>query len=267
MENGLVILQNTNKVGALIDAIEASDNWSYKIGTQGNVVDVEGYDAIFRYGATHSLNGRGEDVPIVNTARSIHRCYDKVGARKLLDEVGIEVPEIITSTDQLSEGDKLVARPVNHSQGRDVVLINSVNELANFMLNHNTNDWYISRVVEKTNEYRIWMAQGTIFYACEKHPEDRNQFTWGGDNARWESIGYNSIPKEFYEIAEETYEALGIEIAAIDVIYDGDKYYFLEANTSYEATSPYVAKKTLQVATDLANDVLYNKGMFIERNF
>ena len=202
---------------------------------------VEGY--VFRWGCTSNVNGDRGKYTIVNDAQAIHWCADKRQGRLDMQADGIAVPETwgdVASFERQVHpaGDRFVVRPKTHSQGRNLVVGNAqlaANALRKF------GSGYISRLIPKTAEYRVYVIQGRVACVAKKTPGNPDQVAWnvaqGGrfDNVRWDAWPIAAIV-EAIKVAQ-----LGkLDFCGVDVMTTDDgKPYVLEVNSAPSLTSEY----------------------------
>ena len=130
-----------------------------------------------------------------------------------------------------------VLRPCKHRQGRNLWMVRSRHELFETVSRNpvlQENGWYVSKFIDKTNEYRVFVFKGKAFAVAEKIPEDRDLIAWnfceGADygNVRWGNWNLPCVNESI-----KACEALGLDFGAVDVILspEGDPY-VLEVNTA-----------------------------------
>jgi glutathione synthase/RimK-type ligase-like ATP-grasp enzyme len=246
MDNLLFLFQSREKIDNLLKMLE-ENNIAMTIGEKGQKVNIYDRTRLVRFGACHTIKKRVKELKIFNKAKAIHLCYNKLKFREIMKPY-IAVPESIPPDLNHQGNYPCLARPIKHQKGENIFIVDGVNHL-NYLLNMGVldKDYYLQQIIDKEKEYRIYMFRGGILCVYEKIPDNPKEFYWGGDNATWEYIGWKSYPNKFYEIAEEVYNRIGIDMCAIDLIEDKDGVlYTLEANTAFEVKSDYLAYKIIK---------------------
>lgn len=95
-------------------------------------------------------------------------------------------------------------------------------------------NWYISPIIQKKLEYRVFIFQGHALKVVRRYHEDPTQIAWnianGGKSVR---LKRESWPIPVVKAAIEAGERLGLGWFAADIIVDAqDKSYVLELNTA-----------------------------------
>jgi glutathione synthase/RimK-type ligase-like ATP-grasp enzyme len=140
----------------------------------------------------------------------------------------------------LSEGKKLLVRPMNHFGGRNIYLVTNENELEN-AIRACGYGWYASEYIKKEKEYRVFVAQGRVVYMVEKIVEDRTAIAWNvHQGGRFENIRFDSWNLRVAKASIESFNLTQLDFGAVDVIVDSNGTPFvLEINTAPSLNSPY----------------------------
>lgn len=197
---------------------------------------------IFRWGCTSTLP-KTPGSTVVNEAKAIHWASNKRLSRIAMQTAGIAVPE---SWDNLGRfvaidwpaADKFVVRPEHHHQGRNLVVGNAV-EAARALQKFGAG--YISRLINKTAEYRVFVVQGRVSCVAKKTPGNPDQVAWnvaqGGkfDNVRWDDWPLRAIGESI-----KAAKLSGLDFCGVDVMTTNDGTpYILEVNSAPSLTSEY----------------------------
>jgi glutathione synthase/RimK-type ligase-like ATP-grasp enzyme len=164
---------------------------------------------VIRYG-----NTRVPDTEhILNKREAIVTSSNKPRCKSLLMERGIPTPKRLTWHDDLQF--PLLARPHHHQQGRGFHIVNNRQELARY----DQNTHYLQEIVQKINEYRLFVLQDRIIEADLKEvPQDnpnvmvRNHTT--GCFFRWVRVA--TLPLELKRAARDAIAACGLDFGAVD---------------------------------------------------
>lgn len=203
---------------------------------------------VFRWGCTSSL-GRG-DVTVVNTAESIHWCANKKQGRLDMQEAGVRVPKTWTVRDFLSCpwgssgsandcGTYFVVRPSTHSQGRDLDVVSY--DTARRNLHPKYEDGYISKLINKVAEYRVFVCQNRAVWVAKKTPGNPDQVAWNvAQGGRFDNVRWGEWPMAVVVEALKAAKVSGTDFCGVDVMVDAEgNPYVLEVNSAPSQTSPY----------------------------
>lgn len=190
---------------------------------------------VFRWGCTANI----PDGPmVVNNAAGIHWCSDKRGSRLAMQASGVSVPETHSAEDFLArrgafEG-QWVSRPATHAQGRNLSTGIPI-----------TLDvypgGYVSRLINKVAEYRVFVCQGRVVWVARKTPGNPDQVAWNvAQGGRFDNVPWGDWPLRVVKEAVKAHNVSGCDFTGIDVMVDAEGTpYVLEANSAPSQTSPY----------------------------
>ncbi len=197
---------------------------------------------IFRWGCTASIPYRGQT--IVNEAAAIHKVADKAAFRKELADAGLAVDCWLDVRDWTRAGAPLpvIIRPKHHHQGRNLFHCTTQDEvLRRSRILSQGDGYYISRVFNKTREYRVFVASGRAICVARKTPGNPGDIAWnvaqGGrfDNVRWDDWDLGAVRR-----AIEAFNLSGLDFGGVDIMADDSRNYcVLEINSAPSLTSPY----------------------------
>lgn len=202
---------------------------------------VEGF--VFRWGCTTNVNGDRAKYTIVNDAAAIHWCADKRKGRLDMQANGIAVPQTWGSVETFERevhpaGDQFVVRPKTHAQGRHLVVGNSrlaIQALRKF------GEGYISRLIPKTAEFRVYVIQGRVACVAKKTPGNPDQVAWNvAQGGRFDNVRWDDWPIKAINEAIKTAKLGKLDFCGVDVmtLADGTPY-VLEVNSAPSLTSEY----------------------------
>ena len=204
-----------------------------------NDLGIPNDDVYIRWGCT--ANVPNVNAIIINSAKAIHRVNDKLEFRKVLEEAELCPQTWFTCNDVPDEAlvKGVVVRPRKHAQGRRLWVVNNRNELVNRCAV--LGEYYISELINKTEEFRVFVAQGRAVCVAKKTPANPDEVAWnvakGGrfDNVRWGDWNVKAVKKSI-----EAFKLSGLDFGGVDVMVDADNNcYILEINSAPSLTSPY----------------------------
>lgn len=199
---------------------------------------------VFRWGTTSNVP-KCDDQVIYNSAASIHWCADKKASRLAMQDAGIPVPEtwpadLFNFEGDDDDGGEFVLRRARHAQGKDLWHGDAA-KIHRDRERNNVYDGYVSRLINKVAEYRVFVCQGRVVWVAQKKPGNPEQVAWnvaqGGEfsNVRW---GEWHMPSCRAAILAALLSKT--DFCGVDVMVDADgKPYVLEVNSAPSQTSPY----------------------------
>lgn len=199
-----------------------------------------GTDIVFRWGCTSSLP---YSMTTVNTAEAIHWCSDKKNGRLEMQEAGVPVPETWSNESFLTyEGEmngQFVLRPSHHAQGRHL-WTGSQQELKGKL----TSRWfpgYISRLIDKVAEYRVFVCQNRAVWVAKKTPGNPEAVAWNvAQGGRFDNVRWSEWNTRVVDAALKAAKVSGTDFCGVDVMLDAEgNPYVLEVNSAPSQTSPY----------------------------
>lgn len=222
-------------------------------------------DQVIRWGCTSNV----ETSRVINTAAAIHKVSNKKEFRRILDSVEL-CPRTYFSTISLEAycdeyGNEavfpVIVRPATHHQGRNFHICNNYDELETAVSNYEEANYYISELINKVAEYRVFVVQGRVACVASKTPGNPDDIAWnvarGGrfDNVRWDDWPLQAVRKSI-----EAFLLSGLDFGGVDVIVDGEgESYILEINSAPSLTSSYrqdCMSKCLNYMIDLGKETI-----------
>jgi glutathione synthase/RimK-type ligase-like ATP-grasp enzyme len=200
---------------------------------------------VFRWGCTSDIPGNNR--VIVNEAKAIHWCADKRKGRMEMQAAGVPVPE--TETDYLKVvewNSKVVVRPSRHAQGKHLYVYDlTQGRVADYEAMSNKcrelRDYYISELINKVAEYRVFCIQNRVAWVAKKTPGNPDQVAWNvAQGGRFDNVRWDEWPKPVVQAALAAAKVSGCDFCGVDVMVDAEgKPYVLEVNSAPSQTSDY----------------------------
>lgn len=181
-------------------------------------------------------------VPLLNGSRSIEITKDKLWASQVFAEAGISTPKTVLVKDPVNP--KLIEREIGFpavvkifagSYGKGVYLVHNTQELQDFIeFAHGIKSDEAIIVQEYIDskpgeDIRAYVVGGKVIGAMKRKSTDgsfKANITRGGKGENF------PLNERIEEIALQTTSALGLDIAGIDLLFDGDDYKVCEANSA-----------------------------------
>lgn len=196
-------------------------------------------DLVFRWGCTSNVPVRR----VVNRAAAIHKVSDKRGFRLLLDEHEIGSMETYGSVEDAARNVTypVVVRPQTHSRGRNVHVCNTYEEMQAAADRYGEGGYYISPLVNKVAEYRVFCVSSRAICVAQKTPGNPEDVAWNvAQGGRFDNVRWGNWPLRAVKIALQAFELSELDFGGVDVMVDGaGECYILEINSAPSLTSPY----------------------------
>ena len=218
------------------------------IETMTKVPEVSAEDSILiRWGSRMELPTNGSTV-VYNRADAISNITNKYRSRQLFAENGVATPKNITLDNVVDADFPIIARPFQHSKGRNFIELNDITALRN---HYNNSRYYYSAFVNKTHEFRIHVALGKVLGVMEKNPvegsiawnravTDSDPFTY----IPWSDTDSRNLKPVLLE-ALKAVDAVGADMGGVDVMMTADgSASVLEVNSAPTLnSSDYMAQR------------------------
>lgn len=188
-------------------------------------------------GILHALRELG--VTVWNDARAIERCVDKSTTTFCLQDAGIPTPRTFAGADRgtaeaivtrfVSEGHRLVEKPLFGAQGKGLRLIETLDDLS--PPDEVDGVYYLQQFVAPAQEYhqdwRLFVCAGRVIASMIRHGPDWITNIKQGARAK------AAIPsQELSELAVRAATCVGADYAGVDIIQASDgTYLVLEVNS------------------------------------
>jgi len=213
---------------------------------------------IVRWATTSTLPVQDAAAKIINTAKAIHKVYDKGYFRMTLANHGLAPRTWTNMGDWKYSGGKtlpVIVRPTKHSASKDLYFCETQMDMENAIhaINDKGEPFYISEFIEKDHEYRVFIANGRVLAVMEKHPENKNAVSWGIDET-WEYVPWANWPLEMVHTACKAFTYSGLHIGAVDMMTKGHKSYCLEINSGPLLSTYYGKQMAKGIRWIIEND-------------
>lgn len=189
-------------------------NLARALSAQYKENDINQNDVTLRYGNSSiddPING-----VIINKKEAVQLSSNKPRCKQTLMNAGIPTPKRYSFQEALSGRMQfpVIVRRNGHFQGRYFYIINSINELRRY----DPSTYYIQEVVQKLNEYRLFIMKDRIIEADLKETPPghasivRNHET--GCFFRW--VRVSSLPDDLKRAARDAIQTCGLDFGAVD---------------------------------------------------
>lgn len=201
-------------------------------------------DWLVRWGCTAEVGMPAERT--LNTSEAIHWCNNKRQSRLIMQEAGVPVPATYTAPNQISNDDcdsGIVIRPVRHAQGRNLDVTYGYNSLITKLheLNYGEGNYYLSALIEKVAEYRVFVVQNRVAWVAKKTPGNTQDIAWNvAQGGRFDNVRWSDWNTKVLDAALKAAKISGTDFCGVDIMVDAENIpYVLEVNSAPSQTSPY----------------------------
>ena len=177
---------------------------------------------------------------VLNTAQAIHLVNNKSAFRILLDEHELCPKTWDHLEDVGGEDFPVIVRPAHHAQGRHLYVCNNYEELQR-AYDRCGEGAYASELIDKSAEYRVFVAQGRAVWVARKTPGNPDDVAWNvARGGRFDNVRWDDWPLRVVRVAIEAFNLSGLDFGGVDVIVDQEgRAYVIEINSAPSQTSPY----------------------------
>lgn len=201
-----------------------------------------GHNTLIRWGCTSQSDIRN----VINTSEAIHQVNDKLGFRRILNDAEL-CPEtwfnVADAEAVVLGGSTVVVRPERHAQGRRLHVCRTVEELRAACARYPR--YYISKLINKVAEYRVFVVQGRAVAVAKKTPGNPQDVAWNvARGGRFDNVGWDDWPLKAVKTSIAAFNLSQLDFGGVDVMVDRDgECYVLEINSAPSLTSPYRQEK------------------------
>ena len=163
-----------------------------------------------------------------------HIIYNKYNQFCILKKNGISVPEFYSKSElEKCKSFPVLGRRIYHSQGKDIIFINSKKEL--YSTPQSRYDFLV-KYYPITSEYRAHVLGKYVDFISAKVQENKDEDTFDKIRSRrlgWIQVEYEGeFTQQIIDIAKKSISALGFDFGAVDIIRSKDRLYVLEVNSA-----------------------------------
>ncbi len=202
-------------------------------GVQGGTLE----EVVFYLDVLHALNEL--NILVYNSVRAIERSVDKGMTSFLLDKAGIQTPPTWVGNDvhkaysfvrrELALGHKVVAKPLFGSQGKDLQLINTLEDITNFTVYNKI--YYLQRFIKtgcnSAYDWRVFVIGDQAIASMRREGMD-----WISNVANGGKCYSAVINDQFVDTSKAAVEAVDMHYAGVDIMQDLDgKLWVTEVNS------------------------------------
>src|SRR5947207_2642235 len=167
----------------------------------------------------------------INSARAVALCNDKRASRRKL--VGL-CPKTWDKDNMEDMKFPVLVRPRKHYGGKSMFVAKTVAEFIPLRRQLRLKGWYASEIIDKKEEYRVFVLQGRVLAVTQKFPQDTSSIAWNlHQGGHTKMITRKNWRPEMLTLALQAAHRLGLDWAAVDlyVAKDGSIGVF-ECNTA-----------------------------------
>jgi glutathione synthase/RimK-type ligase-like ATP-grasp enzyme len=196
----------------------------------------------------------------VNTRAAVVQVNNKAITRQVL---GPLAPRTVTRTSELFY--PCIIRPKHHFGGNNFSVCQSFRD-ATRAIAHMGKGWYASEIIDKTNEFRVFVLQNRVVAVTQKFAPTADE---GGQPLMWnfaqggkaEHVVREEWPIQVCVAALQGATKLGLDFAAMDVGCSAEGVYIFEGNTAPGVSKAYTVKRLAKAFDWLRNAP--NTGNFL----
>jgi RimK family alpha-L-glutamate ligase len=226
-------------------------------GVQGGTLE----EVVFYLDVLHALHEL--NILVYNSARAIERSVDKGMTSFLLDHAGILTPPTWVGNDvhqaysfirkELAMGNKVVAKPLFGSQGKDLQLITKPEDITNFKVYNKI--YYLQRFIqtgEKTAfDWRVFIIGDEVVGSMKREGMD-----WISNVANGGKCYSAVINDQFVETSKAAVRAVDMHYAGVDVMQDLEGTLWVTEVNSIPAWKGLESVNNVVVADMLVEDFI-----------
>ncbi|ODS36405.1 MAG: alpha-L-glutamate ligase [Candidatus Altiarchaeales archaeon WOR_SM1_79] len=181
-------------------------------------------------------------VHVINSSQSIDTVKDKLFTQQILAQSGLPVPKTMLAKypiniDLIEKqfGFPVIVKTISGSQGRGVFLCETKSSFEDLMLLINATRANVNLIIQefiktsKGRDLRVFVIGGRIVACMERkamYGGFKANYSRGGEVRKYETN------QEIEWLSTESARILGLDIAGIDLLFDGEHYKICEANSA-----------------------------------
>lgn len=197
---------------------------------------------LVRWGCTAAVPEVFRHLKVINKAEPIYLVNNKLGFRQLLmnGRADLIPPTTTSMLGNLSISGlnfPMILRPRRHSQGRNLWRINNPVDLQETLSSNAdilSDGWYLSELIDKKQEFRVYVVNGRVATVAEKHPDDPTQLAWNvHQGGEFRVVRWDDWNLDVCKVAIEAFNYSGLDFGGVDVMTDQDgRPYVIEINSA-----------------------------------
>lgn len=191
----------------------------------------------FRWGCTTPLP---DGTQVVNQASAISRSSNKAGFRRTIMNEGLCPKTFFHDSPSTNEMRfPVIVRPEHHEGGSEFHVCRNADEFSR--ITRRLGRWYATHLVNKTREFRVFVANGRAVCVAEKRPDNPTDIAWNVSlGGHMSNTPWGSWPLKAVKRCIQAAGMIGLDFSAVDVMLDAaGRPYVLESNSSPRLTSEY----------------------------
>lgn len=231
----LVLLYHAESVGPVCQRLSRA---ATELGLDGFQVvrdnqQIPNADVLVRWGSrvpAYGASGR-----VINSAEAVSLARDKRTSRQRL---GSLAPQTWFFRDHIKL--PCVIRPKAHHGGLKFFVCRTPLEVRDAIRRCGLK-WYATELVDKKEEYRVFVLQGRVVCVSQRFPASPNAIAWNLEQGgKLTNVKFGSWPMPAVKAAIEATQKIGLNWAAVDVAIDTkDRVVIFELNTAPGLRNPY----------------------------
>jgi len=170
---------------------------------------------VLRYGNSYTRDP--VDGIIINKQEAVKLSSNKPLCKRTLIEHGIPTPRYYTF-EEVQSGQvsfPLIVRRNGHSQGRWFYIVNNTRDLRKY----DPSRHYIQEIVNKIDEYRLFVMKDRLIEADLKVPPENNPHAMIRNHAKgsyFKWVRVNSLNSDLKRAVRDAVQLIGLDFAAVD---------------------------------------------------
>ena len=212
-------------------------------------------------------------VPVINGSEAIDNVKDKLYSHQILAQSNLDIPNtmllkhpIDISFVEKNIGFPVIVKKISGSYGRGVFLCEDKKQLRQLVtmaeLTKKSYDIIIQEFIKDTwgKDLRVFVVNNKVVGCMMRQATDddfRANISRGGEGFPYE------VNEQIEWLAVESSKALDLDIAGVDLLFDGDGYKICEVNSNpgFEGMEQYTKKN---IADDIVSFIKMKIGAFDE---
>lgn len=222
-------------------------------------------DVYIRWGCSAQLPNN--NATIINSASAMHKVNDKRGFRMELEEhelCPMTWDSHISFRYHPTPEFPVIVRRSTHAQGRNLHVCSSYAQVLRWCEHYGAGNYYISELINKVAEYRVFVAQGRVVWMAQKTPGNPEDVAWNvAKGGRFDNVRWDNWSRAVIEVSLKAWALSGLHFGGVDVMVDNEgKATVLEINSAPSQTSPYRQQCVAKTFDWMVNNTQFEKQPF-----